>query len=254
MSRRTDIFSTIIRATNEHGGVAPDAIAMSPIDWAGVAAEMMATDLFPPSTPAASAPQEIRIAGVQVLADPFCPPDSAYVIGCDPAYAGADATAIARIQGGQITSVTVTNGGTGYTVPPSVLMGELATITRRAFIPRAFGSNLGTRVDAETAQRSKERARGLLKSLLTEKQWAEFEAAGHVTERIDGCVFKLTPGGMIEAKKPRLLGSVNERWCVNPDPYHNGNDFMPEEDKLIGQLLHLRAGPDKVRAMANVFT
>ena len=28
---------------------------------------------------------------------------------------------------------------------------------------------------------------------------------------------------------------------------------MPEEDKLIGQLLHLRAGPDKLREKANVF-
>jgi hypothetical protein len=54
---------------------------------------------------------------------------------------------------------------------------------------------------------------------------------------------------MIEARKRR----IRERWCVNPDPYADGNDFMPHEDLLIGQLLHLRAGPDKLRAQANVF-
>ncbi len=109
------------------------------------------------------------------------------------------------------------------------------------------------RIDAETAATSRERARGLLKSLLTPAQWAEFELGGAVTERIGGCEFTLRPGGMIQAKKPRLVGSVNEAWCVYPDPYADKNDFMPEEDKLIGQLLHLRAGPDQVRRMANVF-
>ena len=105
------------------------------------------------------------------------------------------------------------------------------------------------RIDGETAARSRERSRGLLKSLLTEAQWAEFESAGRVTERLGGYEFILTPGGMIEARKRR----IRERWCVNPDPYANGNDFMPREDLLIGQLLHLRAGPDKLRAQANVF-
>ncbi len=110
------------------------------------------------------------------------------------------------------------------------------------------------RLDVETAARSKERARGLLKSLLTSEQWAEFEAAGAITERIDGCEFRLTPGGMIEAMKPRLVGrAVSERWCISPDPYADKNDYMPDEDKLIGQLLHLRAGPDQVRRQANVF-
>ncbi len=75
-----------------------------------------------------------------------------------------------------------------------------------------------------------------------------------VTERIDGCEFKLRPGGMIEARKQRLLGRfVSERWCISPDPYADKNDYMPDEDKLIGQLLHLRAGPDKLRRQANVF-
>jgi hypothetical protein len=105
------------------------------------------------------------------------------------------------------------------------------------------------RIDGETAARSRERSRGLLKSLLTDAQWAEFESAGRVTERLGGCEFILTPGGMIEASKRR----IRERWCVNPDPYADGNDFMPREDLLIGQLLHLRAGPDKLRAQSNVF-
>lgn len=110
------------------------------------------------------------------------------------------------------------------------------------------------RIDPETAARSKERARGLLKSLLTPEQWAEFEAGGAITEQIDGCEFMLRPGGMIEAHKPRLIGrAVRERWCVYPDPYADKNDYMPVEDKLIGQLLHLRAGPDQLRRQANVF-
>lgn len=108
-------------------------------------------------------------------------------------------------------------------------------------------------IDVETLVTSRERSRGLLKSLLTPEQWVEFERVGKVTEQIDGCDFTLTPGGMIEARKPRLVGSVTERWCVTPDPYADANDYMPSEDKLIGQLLHLRAGPDKLRAKANVW-
>jgi hypothetical protein len=122
--------------------------------------------------------------------------------------------------------------------------------------PRVFGRGEPVhfprlpRIDPETAAGARERATGLLKSLLTPDQWAEFEAWGSVTERIDGCEFKLRPGGMIEARKPRrLVGSVIERWCVAPE----GDDWMPDEDKLIGQLLHLRAGPDKLRAQANIF-
>ncbi len=109
------------------------------------------------------------------------------------------------------------------------------------------------RIDFETVARSKERARSLLKSLLIPEQWAEFEASREVTERINGCEFKLSPGGMIQARKPRLVGTVSERWCISPNPYADGNDYMPDEDKLIGQLLHLRAGPDRLRAMSNVF-
>jgi hypothetical protein len=117
-------------------------------------------------------------------------------------------------------------------------------------IPMQWANAFSTpRIDGETAARSRERSRGLLKSLLTDAQWAEFENAGRVTERLGGCEFILTPGGMIEARKRR----IRERWCVNPDPYADGNDFMPHEDLLIGQLLHLRAGPDKLRAQANVF-
>ena len=108
-------------------------------------------------------------------------------------------------------------------------------------------------VDPETTVRARERARALLKGMLSPPQWEEFQRSGSVTERIDGCEYRLRPGGMIEATKPKLLGTINESWCVNPDPYANGNPWMPEEDKLIGQLLHLRAGPDALRAMANVY-
>lgn len=147
----------------------------------------------------------------------------------------ADAMAVTEIRDGCIVGVTITNPGAGYTTFPEFWFGRRSS------------------VDPETAQRSRERARGLLKSLLTPKQWTEFEAFRTVTERIGDSVFKLRPGDMIEARKSRLIGSVKERWCVNPDPWADGNDFMPEEDKLIGQLLHLRAGPDKLRAQANVF-
>src|SRR5437868_4824656 len=75
------------------------------------------------------------------------------------------------------------------------------------------------RIDGERAAVSRERARGLLKSLLTAEQWDEFEKTNNVREQIDGCEFTLTPGGMIHAKKPRLFGSINERWCVHPEPY-----------------------------------
>lgn len=108
------------------------------------------------------------------------------------------------------------------------------------------------RVDPETAAAARERSRGLLRSLLTPQQWAEFEAAGVVSEQINGCDFRLRPGGVIEAAKARLVGTVREQWCIAPDPWADGNDYMPDEDKLIGQLLHLRADPDKLRAAANV--
>jgi hypothetical protein len=139
-----------------------------------------------------------------------------------------------------------------------LLPGLMGIIGRYPDIPREWPAVFGTvhpRIDAETAARSKERARGLLKSLLTPEQWAELEARGAITEKIEGNEFKLTLGAhtMIEARKPRLVGGVSEKWCVAPDPYADGNDFMPDEDKMIGQLLHLRAGPDKVRAMSNVF-
>jgi hypothetical protein len=131
----------------------------------------------------------------------------------------------------------------------ALLFGRYEGVRNRLRVATAL-----SRIDPETAARSRERARGLLKSLLTPEQWGEFEAGGAVTERIDGCEFKLTPGGMIEAKKPRLVGRpVVERWCISPDPYADKNEFMPDEDKLIGQLLHLRAGPDQLRRQANVY-
>lgn len=202
---------------------------------------------------------DMTVMGIPVRADPFVPPGQAYVIGADPAR-WRDPT-FARMRPGQITAVDVVNAGAGYTRAPGInLYDELAAVTRRAFVPNIevgiynahplFGF---PQVDHETAQRSRERARGLLKSLLTPQQWAEFETSGAVSERIDGCDFKLRPGQMIEARKPRIIGSVKERWCVNPEPYTVGEDWMPAEDKLIGQLLHLRAGPEKLRASANVF-
>lgn len=105
------------------------------------------------------------------------------------------------------------------------------------------------RVDPETAQRSMERARGLLRSLLRPEQWAEFERTRKFTERIGEDEFEVTPGGMIT----RHRGNLAERWCINPDPYADNNDYMPAEDMAIAQLLHLRAGPEKLRAQANVF-
>jgi hypothetical protein len=108
---------------------------------------------------------------------------------------------------------------------------------------------LRPRIEAETIVQAKERARGLLRNLLTPEQWAELEKHGKLTERINGGKFELTPGGMITARK----GKTIERWCVNPDPHAAGNDFMPREDLLIGQLLHLRADPAALRAQANIF-
>lgn len=105
------------------------------------------------------------------------------------------------------------------------------------------------RVDPETAQRSMERARGLLKSLLRPEQWAEFQRTRKFTERIGEDEFEVTPGGMISRRR----GTLAERWCINPDPYADKNDYMPVEDMAIAQLLHLRAGPEKLRAQANVF-
>lgn len=107
-----------------------------------------------------------------------------------------------------------------------------------------------SRIDPETAAAARARATGLLKSLLRTEQWAEFERTRTFTERIGEDEFVVTPGGMIGRKRD---GALVERWCVNPDPYANGNEFMPVEDMAIGQLLHLRAGPEKVKAAANVF-
>lgn len=104
-------------------------------------------------------------------------------------------------------------------------------------------------IDPETAAASKARARGLLRSLLRPEQWAEFERAGQFSERIGEDEFTITPGGMITRRR----GALAEKWCVNPDPHADGNDYMPVEDMAIGQLLHLRADPDKVRAAANIF-
>lgn len=104
-------------------------------------------------------------------------------------------------------------------------------------------------IDPETAAASKARARGLLRSLLRPEQWAEFERAGEFSERIGEDEFTITPGGMITRRR----GALAEKWCVNPDPHADGNDYMPVEDMAIGQLLHLRADPDKVRATANIF-
>jgi hypothetical protein len=44
--------------------------------------------------------------------------------------------------------------------------------------------------------------------------------------------------------------AVIERWCINPDRY---TDYLPVEDQMIGQLLHLRVDHKKLRAQANVF-
>ncbi len=138
-----------------------------------------------------------------------------------------------------------------FGIDPARGPDETVIVTRQW--PGVFDNQNYSRIDPETARQSRERARGLLKSLLTPDQWSEFEQAGKVTERIEGCEFTLRPGGMIEAKKPRLMGSVSEKWCVYPNPITQDNDYMPDEDKLIGQLLHLRAGPDELRAKANIF-
>ncbi len=92
-----------------------------------------------------------------------------------------------------------------------------------------------------------ERARALLKRLLTPAQWAAFEACGIVTERIRGAEYTLG-SGQIGVRRPTWFGKQRwERWCVNPEP------GLPFEDCLIAQLLHLRADPAKLRKMANVF-
>ncbi len=226
MSVILDIAAGIIGRTCRDGGEAPSAVRIGPQGQADLLADL--APLAPPGF--GRHPLGQTIMSVPIIVDPMVPERLAYIVGVDPAHTQG-ATAVAMLTNGVITAITITNAGRGYT-----------------------GVGVFSRVDAETAQASKLRARGLLKSLLTVEQWAEFEAAGAVTERIDGCEFKLRPGGMIEAHKPRLLmPAVSERWCVYPDPYADKNDYMPEEDKLIGQLLHLRAGPDKVRAMANVF-
>lgn len=116
----------------------------------------------------------------------------------------------------------------------------------------AFGADfLRPRIDPETAAQSRSRARGLLKSLLRPEQWAEFEQHGYVCERIGGTFFTLRPGGMIEVHKThRILTPISERWCIAPDVTQ---EWLPPEDQLIGQLLHLRAGPNKLRKKASVF-
>ncbi len=107
------------------------------------------------------------------------------------------------------------------------------------------------RVDTESAARSRERARGLLKSLLTPEQWMEFEGSGKVTERLKGCDFTLSPGGQIVVVQPAGGGRFHkERWCVYP-AHHE--EYRPPEDQMIGQLLHLRAGPEQLREKANIF-
>lgn len=122
-------------------------------------------------------------------------------------------------------------------------------LTREQIDDNLYRGMFGSRIDPETAAAAKARARGLLQSLLRPEQWAEFERRGTFNERIGEDEFTITPGGMITRKR----GALTERWCVNPDPYADGNDHMPVEDMAIGQLLHLRAGPDKVRAAANIF-
>jgi hypothetical protein len=227
---RVALCRQIIELQNRNGGVAPETVRASPEAWAALAADF-------PMPPADM--DTLSVMGVPIVFDRFVPPGEMYVMGVDPAYHGAGATAVAEVRDGCIVGVRVTNAGAGYTALPGI-----------GFNFDQLGFH---RIDPETVQRSRERARGLLKSLLTPAQWAEYEKSRTVTERIGDSVFKLRPGDMIEARKKRLIGSIKERWCVNPDPWADGNDFMPEEDKLIGQLLHLRAGPDKLRAQANVF-
>jgi len=239
-----NLASGIVRQTTLNGGEAPVGVRASPDTYAALQRQFIDV-----GSRAFADARGLTVMGIPVVSDPFVPPGQAFIIGADPAH-DRGAVAVARIEAGQITAINVTNAGAGYTAPPDLVFGQ-----RRAFVPRVFADlySTGVIIDPETAQRSRERARGLLKSLLTTQQWAEFEAVGAVTEHIDGCEFKLRPCHMIEATKPRLIGKVRERWCVTPQPYTVGEDWMPEEDKLIGQLLHLRAGPDKLRAAANIF-
>ena len=173
-----------------------------------------------------------------------------YIVGVDPARPGEDETVVVR-QWPAVFARQPEGGRVAERIAEMRYMRLAQFRVEGGFA--LFDNQNHSRIDPETARQSRERARGLLKSLLTPDQWAEFEQAGKVTERIERCEFTLRPSGMIEAKKPRLMGSVSEKWCVYPNPITQDNEWMPSEDSLIGQLLHLRAGPDQLRAKANVF-
>ncbi len=113
-----------------------------------------------------------------------------------------------------------------------------------------FGApRLDTLVGERETTQARERARGLLKRLLTTEQWTEFEKMGRVTEWIGNRKFVLIPGEMIEV---RGACGIDEIWCAQIGGIEKY--LLPTEDSLIAQLLHLRADPDELRDVANVYT
>lgn len=110
------------------------------------------------------------------------------------------------------------------------------------------------RRDLEAAQRREaatERARDLLRLVLSDEQWADFEAGKsfHVIGS-DGGRYRVrygTTGNVALVRDDQVI----ERLCAHPRLYEIGG-VLPTEDVLAAQVLALRHDEAGFRAVANI--
>lgn len=103
-------------------------------------------------------------------------------------------------------------------------------------------------------QAAKERARELLKSLLTQEQWESYDTVmGFDVVGSDGVTYRIQHGmiGNVYALYPD--GTRRAAYCAHPYEWDAENDCrLPTEDILAGQVLALRTDAPGFVATANV--
>jgi hypothetical protein len=117
---------------------------------------------------------------------------------------------------------------------------------------RAKQARIKAEEAARLAEQAKDRARDLLRLLLTEEQWAAYEEAKEfVVTAASGRRYKIVHG---YAGNIHLLGDddgTDERLCIHPSMYIDGGP-LPVEDALASQVLMLTADEERFRNVANI--
>lgn len=102
--------------------------------------------------------------------------------------------------------------------------------------------------DSPAARQARERARTLLRSILTPDQWREYERDGTITiSSQSGQRYQLNNKGRVRNITRLNQGNVAvEYLCCHPV------DDVPIEDVLIAQKLHLECAEESFRKTANI--